>query len=270
VRENYLKVLRRLAVAGLGMLAGGCLLSAHAFADACSDLTGQYNSTLQAYKASNFQFPQDCPRARDFFRAKREQAQSIVSVFHAASQACGSQFDKDRGPPPEQLASLLEHEAIALETGCDVLAGVQTTAPAPQQPPPAVGAPPVTPTSPPPAAVAPAAATPTSPPPAAVAPAAATPQPPVAAAPVTATPPPPSNQTAAPPPNQTAPPPNQSSAQSCAAQKTMPVAAGCNADFPQQVTGAACAAADNSVGLTLQVPGGEPTCCVTSCAKSKY
>jgi hypothetical protein len=234
--ESYLKVLRSLAV-GLGMLAGGCLLSAPAFADACSDLTSQYNSTLQAYKSSNFQFPQDCARARDYFRTKREQAQSLVTVFHAASQACGSQFDKDRGPPPEQLVSLLEHEAVALETGCDVLAGVQTTAPAPAQPPPVAAAPPA-PANPPPSQVQ------TTPPP---------------------------NQAAAPPPNQAAaPPPNQAGAQSCAAQKTMPVASGCSVGFPQLLTGAACGAADNSVGLTLQTPGNQPTCCVTSCGLSKY
>jgi len=76
--------------------------------------------------------------------------------------------------------------------------------------------------------------------------------------------------TPSPGPTQTAAPPlNQTAAQSCAAQKTMPIAPGCNADFPQQRTGAACTAADNSVGLTLQVPGSEPTCCVTSCGLSK-
>jgi hypothetical protein len=234
--ESYRRVvLRGLAVAGLGILAGSCLFSANAFADACSDLKSQYGSAFQIYQSSKFQFPDDCARAQDYFRSKREQAQSLVLAFHAASQACGSQFAKS----PEQLVSLLDHEAVTLETGCNVITGMQTTAPAPQRPPPAI------------------------------APAAATPPPPQVVAPTAATPPPP-NQTPAPPPNQAAAPrSSQAAAQSCAAQKTMPPAPGCNADFPQLLTGAVCTAADNSVGLTLQVPGSEPTCCVTSCGRSK-
>lgn len=245
--KNYLKVLQSLSVACLGIVTGSCLSSSSAFADACSDLTSQYNVTLHAYQASKFQFPEDCPRAHDYFRARREQAQSLVSLLNAAKQTCGSQL-KDRGPPPEELAALLEHEAVTLETGCNVIAGVQTV-PTPQPPPPAVAA-------------APAA---TPPPP-------GQPQPTVppsnqAAAPA---PPPPPAQAASPPPSQTASAPaNPSAAQSCAAQKSMSPAPGCNADFPQLVTGAACAAADNSVGLTLQIAGREPTCCVTSCGRSK-
>ncbi len=225
LRKSRLGGLRIIAMAGLGILTGSFLVSTNAFADACSDLTGQFNSTLRAYLSSKFQFPEDCPRAGDYFRGKREQAQSLVSVFHAAGLACGSQFAKDRGPPPEQLASLLEHEAVMLETGCNVLAGAPATAPTPQPPLP------------------------------------------MAAAPVTA---PPSQAQTAPSSNQTAAPsPNHNGPQSCAAQKTMPVAPGCNGDFPQRQTGAACTAADNSVGLTLQAPGSEPTCCVTSCGLSK-
>ncbi len=219
--ESYLKGLRSLVVAGLGIFAAGYLFSTNAFADACSDLTSQYDSTLRAYQSSKFQFPEDCARAHVYFRGKREQAQSLVSVFHAAQQACGSQFGRDRGPPPEQFGSLLEHEAVMLETGCNVLAGSPAPEPAPRQPPPAVGA-----------------------------------------APVTAIPPPGPTQTAT-------PSLNQNSAQNCAAQKTMPIAPGCSVDFPQLLTGAACTAADNSVGLTLQAPGSEPTCCVTSCGRSK-
>jgi hypothetical protein len=238
LRENYLSVLRSLAAAGLGMLAGGCLFGTGAFADACSDLKSQYSSAFQIYQASKFQFPDDCPRAQDYFRGKREQAQSLVSIFHAATQACGSQFAK----PPEQLASLLEHEAVTLETGCNVIAGMQTTTPTP--PPPAIPAAP----PPPPAPAQTAAPLPSQ----------------------TAASAPPPAQAAAPPPSQTASAPaNPSAAQSCAAQKTMPVAPGCNADFPQLVAGAACTAADNSVGLTLQSSGRETTCCVTSCARSK-
>jgi hypothetical protein len=218
-------ILRRLVVAGLAILAGTCLSSVSAFADACSDSTSQYNAALRSYQSSKFQFPEECARARDYFRAKRELAQLLVSAFNAAKQACGAQFTKDHGPSPEPLVSLLDHEAVTLETGCDVIAGVSV--PAPQQPPPAVGP-----------------------------------------APVTAIPAPGPTQIAPPPPSQAAAPP-PSGPQSCAAQKTMPVAAGCNADFPQRQTGAACAAADNSVGLTLQIPGAEPTCCVTSCGLSK-
>jgi outer membrane biosynthesis protein TonB len=256
LRENYLSVLRSLAAAGLGMLAGGCLFGTGAFADACSDLKSQYSSAFQIYQASKFQFPDDCPRAQDYFRGKREQAQSLVSIFHAATQACGSQFAK----PPEQLASLLEHEAVTLETGCNVIAGMQTTTPTP--PPPAIPAAP----PPPPAPAQTAAPLPSQT-------AASAPPPAQAAAPPpsqTAASAPPPAQAAAPPPSQTASAPaNPSAAQSCAAQKTMPVAPGCNADFPQLVAGAACTAADNSVGLTLQSPGRETTCCVTSCARSK-
>jgi len=234
-------ILRRLVVAGLAILAGTCLSSVSAFADACSDSTNQYNAALRSYQSSKFQFPEECARARDYFRAKRELAQLLVSAFNAAKQACGAQFTKDHGPSPEPLVSLLDHEAVTLETGCDVIAGVSV--PAPQQPPPAVGPAPVT------AIPAPGP---------------------------TQIAPPPSNQAAGPPPSQAAaPPPSQAAApppsgpQSCAAQKTMPVAPGCNADFPQLVAGAACTAADNSVGLTLQSPGRETTCCVTSCARSK-
>jgi hypothetical protein len=218
--ENYLKALQSLAVASLGIFAGSCLFSTNAFADACSDLKSQYSSAFQIYQSSKFQFPEDCARAHDYFRSKREQAQSLVSVFHAAKQACGSQFDK--GPPPEQLAELFEHDAVTLETGCNLIAGTPATAPAPPPPPPL---------------------------------------PVVGAAPVIA----------APPPSQasTAPPSNQTAAQSCAAQRTMPIASGCNADFPQLVAGAACTAIDNSVGLTLQTPRRETTCCVTSCGRSK-
>jgi hypothetical protein len=231
--ENYLKVLQSLAVACLGIFAGGCLFSTNAFADACSDLTGQYNLTLRAYQSSKFQFPEDCARAHDYFRGKRDQAQSLVSIFDTAKRACGSQFGKDRGPPPEQLASLLEHEAIMLETGCNVIAG----APAPEPPPPS----------------------------------------PIAGPAPVIVPPPPNQTQTAPPPSQTAPPPTQTAAapsspngpQSCAVQKTMSPAPGCIADFPQLLSGAACTAADNSVGLTLQVPGNELTCCVTSCGRSK-
>jgi hypothetical protein len=213
-------------VAGLAILAGTCLSSVSAFADACSDSTNQYNAALRSYQSSKFQFPEECARARDYFRAKRELAQLLVSAFNAAKQACGAQFTKDHGPSPEPLVSLLDHEAVTLETGCDVIAGVSV---------PAVGPAPVT------AIPAPGP---------------------------TQIAPPPSNQAAGPPPSQAAAPP-PSGPQSCAAQKTMPVAAGCNADFPQRQTGAACAAADNSVGLTLQTPGAEPTCCVTSCGLSK-
>jgi hypothetical protein len=218
------------------------LFGASAFADACSDLTSQYGSAFQIYQSSKFQFPEDCARAQDYFRGKREQAQSLVSIFHAASQACGSQFAKS----PEQLVSLLEHEAVTLETGCNVLMGAQASpaAPAPQ---------------------------PMQPPPVAVAPAPVPAPPPVAAAPAPASPPPAQVQSAPAPPAQaqSAPPSNQSGPQNCAVQKTMPVAPGCNADFPQLVAGAACTAIDNSVGLTLQSPGRETTCCVTSCARSK-
>ena len=194
-----------------------CLFGTDVLADQCSDLKSQYSLTLQAYKSSNFQFPQDCPRAREFFRIKREQIQSLVSMSRASKEVCGSQFGG--GSPPEMLASLLEHEAVTLVSGCDLIAGAPSGAPEPQ-PRPAPGAPPVS----------------------------------------------------APPPAQVqipAPPPAPNAAQSCAAQKTMPVAPGCNADFPQLRSGAACSAADNSVGLTLQVPGSEPTCCVTACARSK-
>ena len=216
--------------------------SVNAFADACSEASGQYNSTLQLYKSSTFQFPQDCVRAQDYFRTKHEQAQSIVTTFHAAQQACGPQFGKDR-PPPEQLVSLLDHETVTLETGCDVLAGVQTTAPA--APLPAAGPAPAI-------APPPPAQTYIAPPPSQV----AAPAPP--------------SQAAGPPPNQTAAAPSPPNGpQSCAAQKTMPPAPGCNADFPQLLSGVACAVANNSVGLTLQVPGREPTCCVTSCGLSK-
>jgi hypothetical protein len=209
------------------------MFSSGAFADACSDLTSQYNASARAYQSNNFQFPQDCGRARDYFRAKRELAQSLVSIFRDGKQTCGTQFNKDGRPPPDYLVSLLEHEAVTLETGCDVIAGAPGTAP---------------PLPPPAAAMAPAA-----PPPAPV---------------QTVVPPP--TQTVTPAPTQTAAAPiRQNSALTCAAQKTMPVAAGCSADFPQKLTGQACAAADNSVGLTLQIAGGEPTCCVTSCGLSK-
>jgi hypothetical protein len=250
--KNYLKALQSLAIAGLGIFAGCCLFSTNAVADACSHLTGQYNLTLRAYQSSKFQFPEDCARANDYFRGKREQAQSVVSAFHAAQQACGPQFGRDRGPPPEQLAALLEHEAVMLETGCNVLAGSPAPEPAPRQPPPALGVAPVT------------AALPSG-------------QPQAAPPPPNQTAAPPPNQAAPTPPNQAAPPPNQTAAvpsgrngpQSCAVQKTMSPAPGCIADFPQLLRGAACTAADNSVGLTLQVPGSEPTCCVTSCGRSK-
>jgi hypothetical protein len=213
------------------------LFRTSAFADACSDLTSQYNAAVRAYQSNNFQFPQDCGRAHDYFRTKREQAQSLVSIFRDAKQSCGQQFNKDGRAPPEYLVSLLEHEAVTLETGCNVLAGAPATALAPQPPPPAVAAAPAPPPPPPSQTVAPA--------------------------------PPPAQAPALPPNQAAAPPSNQAAAQSCAAQKTMPPAPGCNADFPQLLTGAVCTAADNSVGLTLQVPGSEPTCCVTSCGRSR-
>ena len=234
---NFLRVLRSLGVIGLCVLAGICLFRTSAFADACSDLTSQYNAAVRAYQSNNFQFPQDCGRAHDYFRTKREQAQSLVSIFRDAKQSCGQQFNKDGHAPPEYLVSLLEHEAVTLETGCNVLAGAPATAPAPQPPPPAVAAAPAPPPPAPSQTVAPA--------------------------------PPPAQAPALRPNQAAAPPSNQAAAQSCAAQKTMPPAPGCNADFPQLVTGAACTAADNSVGLTLQVPGSEPTCCVTSCGRSR-
>lgn len=246
---NFLRVLRSLGVIGLCVLAGICLFRTSAFADACSDLTSQYNAAVRAYQSNNFQFPQDCGRAHDYFRTKREQAQSLVSIFRDAKQSCGQQFNKDGRAPPEYLVSLLEHEAVTLETGCNVLAGAPATAPAPQPPPPAVAAAP----APPPLPAQAAAPVPSPPPPS-----------------QTVAPAPPPAQAPALPPNQAAAPPsNQAAAQSCAAQKTMPPAPGCNADFPQLLTGAVCTAADNSVGLTLQVPGSEPTCCVTSCGRSR-
>jgi len=79
-------ILQGLLAAGLGILANGFLSSTSALADACSDLKNQYNSAFQIYQSSKFQFPDDCARAQDYFRSKREQAQSLVSVFHAASQ----------------------------------------------------------------------------------------------------------------------------------------------------------------------------------------
>ncbi len=249
LRQTRLEDLRPMAIAGLGILTGACLFGANAFADACSDATGKYDTALHAYTSSKFQFPQDCARAQDYFRGRREQAQLLLSLYNAAKQACGSPLSEEHGLPPEHLVSLLEHEAVTLETGCNLVAGVQ--------------APPAEPAPPPP------------PPPVAAAP---TPQPPEAAAPATSAPPPaqtqaaapPPSQAAAPPPSQTAAPPStQTAAQSCAAQKAMSPAPGCNADFPQLVSGAACTAADNSVGLTLQVPGREPTCCVTACAKGR-
>jgi hypothetical protein len=215
--KGLLENLQLFSVVGSGFLSFLCLFGANALADQCSDLKSQYSSTLRAYQSSNFQFPQDCPRASDFFRVKREQIQSLVLMSRASKQACGSQFGG--GSPPEMLASLLEHEAVTLVSGCDLIAGAPSGAGEPQ-PPPAPATPPVS--APPPAQV----------------------------------------QTPAP-----LPPPN--AVQSCAAQKTMPVAPGCNADFPQLRSGAACSVADNSVGLTLQVPGSEPTCCVTSCGLSK-
>jgi hypothetical protein len=108
------------------------------------------------------------------------------------------------------------------------------------------------------------AAAPPPPPATAIQPPPSAPLPPPSAA--AATPP------AGPPPPvqaQAAPPVAPSGLQGCAVQKTLPVAPGCNADFPQRQTGAACTAADNSVGLTLQTPGAEPICCVTACARSK-
>ena len=244
---------------GLGILASVCLFGANAFADACTEASGQYNSAFQAYQSSIFQFPQDCVRAQDYFRTKHEQAQSLVTIFHAAQQACGPQFGKDRAPP-EQLVSLLDHETVTLETGCNVLAGVQTTAPA--APSPAAGPAPVI-------APPPRDQTQTAPPPSQ---AAAPPSPSQAPAPSSP------SQSALAPPSQVAPSPSNQTAvapspqngpQSCAAQKNMSPAPGCSADFPQLAKGAACAAADNSVGLTLQTPGAEPTCCVTSCGLSK-
>jgi len=215
--KGFYKNSKIIGAIGLGFLSSFCLFGTEALADQCSDLKSQYSSTLQAYKSSNFQFPQDCPRAREFFRIKREQIQSLVSMSRASKEVCGSQFGG--GSPPEMLASLLEHEAVTLVSGCDLIAGAPSGAPEPH-PVPAPGVPPVS--APPPAQ----AQTP-------------------------------------------APPPVPVMAQSCAAQKTMPVVPGCNADFPQLRSGAACSAADNSVGLTLQVPGSEPTCCVTSCGLSK-
>lgn len=248
--KSRLGGLRVIAMAGLGFLAGACLLGASAFADACADATSQYDTAIHSYLSSKFQFPQDCARANDYFRSKREQARSLVSLYGAAQQACGSDLAKNGRLPPEQLASLLEHEVVTLQTGCDLVAGVE--APVGEPPSPAVNA-------------LPAPAAPAPPPPAAAL------QPPPPA------PPPPPTATAATPPAaavppvqaQAAPPASPSGPQSCAVQKTLPVAPGCNADFPQLAKGAACTVADNSVGLTLQTPGAEPTCCVTACARSK-
>ena len=236
---NFLRVLRSLGVIGLCVLVGICLFRTSAFADACSDLTSQYNAAVRAYQSNNFQFPQDCGRAHDYFRTKREQAQSLVSIFRDAKQSCGQQFNKDGHAPPEYLVSLLEHEAVTLETGCNVLAGAPATAPAPQPPPPAVAA------APPTLRRHPRLVKPSRPP-------RRRPKPRHCA--------------------RTKPPRHlrtKAAAQKLRRAKTMPPAPGCNADFPQLVTGAACTAADNSVGLTLQVPGSEPTCCVTSCGRSR-
>ena len=271
LRRTRLEGLRAMAIAGLGILTGACLFEANAFADACSDATGKYDTALRAYASSKFQFPQDCARAQDYFRGRREQGQLLVSLFNAAKQACGAPLGEEHGQPPEHLVSLLEHEAVTLETGCNLVAGVQAppAEPAPPPPPPPVAA---APTPPPPEAAAPA----TSAPPPAQTQAAAPPPSQAAAPPPQGQAPTPPSQLAPPPPteaatapNQTAPPATQTALQSCAVQKTMAVAPGCNADFPQIVTGAACTAADNSVGLTLQSPGREPTCCVTACARSK-
>jgi hypothetical protein len=236
--------LRGIAVAAVGLLSGACLFGANAFADACTDATSKYDSAFHSYLSSKFQFPEDCARVHDYFRSKREQAQSLVSLYSAAQQVCGPDFEKNGRLPAEQLTSLLDHEVLTLQTGCDLVAGVQAPM---AEPPPVVNAPPVTAAPPPAVAIQP----PSPPPPAATA---------------SATPP-----AAAPPPvqAQTASPVIPSGLQSCAVQKTLPVAPGCNADFPQRQTGAACTAADNSVGLTLQTPGAEPICCVTACARSK-
>jgi len=249
--RSRFKILRNIGLMVFSICAGTWMFGASAFADPCSDSANQYNASFRAYQSNQFQFPQDCGRAQDYFRSKREQAQSLIAAFRAAKEACGSQFDKDGRSSPENFVSLFEHQAVALQTGCDVIAGASVGAPTPQPPPPASA---MAPANPPPAQAqitAPA----TAPPPAQVQTA--------PSAPV---------QTAVPAPAPTptpAPPMPSNGLQSCTVQKTMPVAAGCNADFPQKLTGQACTAADNSVGLTLQVPGNEPTCCVTACGLSK-